>query len=100
MSEVRRESPAAQLAATVLATVDDRLDMMRYPTLGAWKVGRNWGSYHIVEHRKALCGYEPTSDKAAYTESSNIAKVLGANLNQVCKSCGRLWAERQQQETR
>jgi hypothetical protein len=70
---------------------------LRYPTLGAWKVGRNFGLYHIVEHRKALCAYAPPSEHAAYYESDNIAKILGANLNQVCKSCGKLWSERQNQ---
>jgi hypothetical protein len=71
---------------------------LRYPTLGAWKVSKNFELYHIVEHRKALCGYTPPSDKAAYFESDNIAKVLGANLNQTCKSCGRIWMERQAKE--
>ena len=76
-----------------------RAPHMKYPVLGAWKCGRNFGLYHIVEQRKALCGYQPPSAAASYTESPNILKVLGANLNQVCKNCGKLWAERQQQET-
>lgn len=60
-------------------------------TLGAWKVGTNFGAWHAIREG-ARCGYRAPAT-AHYTEITlSLHELLSQRLETLCRTCGTLLA--------